>query len=166
MAVYGSVCVRQTVHHRIQGYHGNMTSHIPGTWRLSTLYIRIQDLRPNWNIYSIYTYSCIHLDIHGIRNLHTEGGTEKNSPDKNSLEKRPPEIRGGPFDIWGGRGGIEEIVPEQSIYFFPVRNNVFYFTMSEKQIFFSVLAKDETIFLVLIMANIRASPRASITWVW
>ena len=33
-------------------------------------------------------------------------------------------------------GGVEENVPEQSIYFFPVRKQFFYFTMSKKQILF------------------------------
>ena len=54
-------------------------------------------------------------------------------------------VRGGPFDFWGG-GGVEENVPEQSIYFFPGQKQFFYFTSSEKQIFFFVRTKDETIF--------------------
>ena len=58
----------------------------------------------------------------------------------------------------GGRGGggVEENVPEQSIYFFPVGNK------SEKQIFFFVPTKYETIFLVLIIANVQATLQASI----
>ena len=50
-------------------------------------------------------------------------------------------LMGGQFDFWGGGGGVEEIVPEQSIYFSLVRKQSFYFTMSEKQIFFSFLRK-------------------------
>ena len=50
-------------------------------------------------------------------------------------------VRGGPFDFWGGGGGgggVEENVPEHFIYFFPVGKQIFYFTSSEKQFFFSV----------------------------
>ena len=52
-------------------------------------------------------------------------------------------LRGGPFDFWGG---VEENVPEHFIYFFPVGKQIFYFTSSEKQFFFLVCRKDETIF--------------------
>ena len=50
-------------------------------------------------------------------------------------------IRGRPFDFWGG---VEENVPELSFIFSRFGNNIFYFTMSEKQIY-----------LVLIIANIQ-----------
>ena len=39
--------------------------------------------------------------------------------------------------ISGGGSGVEENVPEQSIYFFAVWKQIFYFTSSEKQIFVS-----------------------------
>ena len=48
--------------------------------------------------------------------------------------------------ISGEGRGVEENVPEQSIYFFPGRKQFFYFTSSEKQIIFFVSIKDETIF--------------------
>ena len=73
-------------------------------------------------------------------------------------------LRGGPFDFGGGGGGgegVEENVPEHFIYFFPVGKQIFYFTSSEKQFFFLVCRKDETIFLALIFANPRATPGAS-----
>ena len=60
--------------------------------------------------------------------------------------------------ISGGARGVEENVPEQSIYFFPVRKQFFYFTMSDKQIIFFRSYKDKTIFLGLIIANLQATP--------
>ena len=56
---------------------------------------------------------------------------------------RQYRVRSRPFD--SGGGGVEENVPEQSIYLFQVWEQFFYFTMSVKQIFLFVPTKDETI---------------------
>ena len=46
-------------------------------------------------------------------------------------------------------GGVEENVPEQSLYFLPAVKN---------KLYFFVWPKDETIFLALIFANLLATP--------
>ena len=43
-------------------------------------------------------------------------------------------VRGGPFDFWGG-GGVEENVPEQSIYFFQGRKQFFILPAAKKKLF-------------------------------
>ena len=70
-------------------------------------------------------------------------------------------VRGGPFDFLGGGGGVEENVPEQSIYFSLVRKQFFNFTMSAKKIVFLFLPKMRQIILVVIIANLRSTPGTS-----
>ena len=47
-------------------------------------------------------------------------------------------IRDRPFDYWGG-GGVEENVPEQSIYLFPSRNFFFILPAVKNKLFFSFI---------------------------